>query len=346
MLLKRSMAFDVVEKVGEVVKLCGWAQTVRDHGSLIFVDLRDWSGVVQVVIDEKDKKNFEIAKTIGSEYVLSLEGKVVERQKKLQNEKIPTGKIEVKVSKIEVLNKSKTPPFPLSDDGRDIDEFVRLKYRYIDIRRKRVRDLIEKRHNLLNFVTKWFSDNDFVQVQTPLLTVSSPEGARDFLVPSRLYPGHFYALPQAPQQYKQLLMVGGLHRYFQIAPCLRDEDPRTDRHYGTFYQVDAELSFVTQDEIFDSVEPFFKEVIEKFTEKKLKQYPIPRISYKDIVNLYGSDKADLRFDMKLVDLTEFFKSSAIDIFKDIELAKGILVDKEFSRKEIEIWTDNVKKARC
>ncbi len=343
MSLKRFLALDVVEKVGQTVKLCGWAQTVRDHGSLIFIDLRDWSGVVQVVVDEKDKKNFDIAKSVGSEYVLSLEGKVVERAKKLQNEKIPTGKIEVKVSKIEILNKSKTPPFPLSDDGRDIDEFVRLKYRYIDVRRKRVRDLIEKRHKLINFVTQWFSDNDFVQVQTPLLTVSSPEGARDFLVPSRLYPGHFYALPQAPQQYKQLLMVGGLNRYFQIAPCFRDEDPRTDRHYGSFYQVDAELSFVTQDEIFESVEPFFKDVFEEFTNKKLKEFPIPRIPYREIVETYGSDKADLRFDMKLVDLTEFFKSSPIDIFKEIELAKAILVDKEFSRKEIEIWTENMQK---
>ncbi len=340
---KRVLALDVVEKIGKKVKVCGWAQKVRDHGSLIFIDLRDWSGTVQIVVDEKDKKIFEIAKVIGSEYVLCIEGVVVEREQDLKNEKIPTGTIEIKASSVEILNESKTPPFPLSQDGREIDEFVRMKYRFVDMRRKRVRDLIEKRHNLLNFVTDWFSKNNFVQVQTPLLTVSSPEGARDFVVPSRLYPGKFYALPQAPQQYKQLLMVGGLHRYFQIAPCMRDEDPRTDRHYGTFYQVDAELSFVDQDEVFESIEPFFKDAVESLTDKKLKQYPIPRISYNDIMENYGSDKADLRFEMKLTDLTSPFKKSSMNIFQKVELVKGILLDKEFSRKEIEIWTDNVKK---
>jgi len=162
-------------------------------------------------------------------------------------------------------------------------------------------------------------------------------------VPSRLYPGKFYALPQAPQQYKQLLMVGGLHRYFQIAPCLRDEDPRTDRHYGTFYQVDAELSFVTQEEVFESVEPFFKDAVEKLTDKKVKQYPIPRISYQDIMEDYGSDKADLRFEMKLTDITEIFKKSSMDIFKKVEAVKGILVNREFTRKEIDNWTDSMKK---
>jgi aspartyl-tRNA synthetase len=343
MSIKRLLALDTIGKVGETVKVCGWAQTIRDHGSLIFIDLRDWSGVVQIVVDEKDKKIFEVAKVVGSEYVLSVEGKVVEKEKELQNEKIPTGKVEIKASKFEILNESKTPPFPLSEDGREIDEFKRMKYRFVDMRRKRVRDLIESRHKLLNFVTEWFSKKGFTQVQTPLLTVSSPEGARDFVVPSRLYPGKFYALPQAPQQYKQLLMVGGLHRYFQIAPCMRDEDPRTDRHYGTFYQVDAELSFVDQDEVFESIEPFFKEVVETLTNKKLKQYPIPRISYTDIMETYGSDKADLRFEMKLTDLTDIFKSSSANIFKNVELVKGILVDREFTRKEIDIWTENMKK---
>jgi aspartyl-tRNA synthetase len=343
MKIKRLLALDAAQKVGEKVKVCGWAQTVRDHGGLIFIDLRDWSGVVQVVVDEKDKEIFDVAKGIGSEYVLGVEGDVVERQKDLKNEKIPTGMVEIKASKVEILNESKTPPFPLSEDGREIDEFIRMKYRFVDMRRKRVRDLIERRHKLLNFVTEWFSKNNFVQVQTPLLTVSSPEGARDFVVPSRLYPGKFYALPQAPQQYKQLLMVGGLHRYFQIAPCLRDEDPRTDRHYGTFYQVDAELSFVEQDDVFESVEPFFKEVIEELTDKKIKQYPIPKISYKDILETYGSDKADLRFEMKLADLTVPFKNSSMDIFKNVEAVKGILVDREFTRKEIDNWTDAMKK---
>jgi aspartyl-tRNA synthetase len=341
--MKRTSILDTAEMKGKTVKVFGWAQKIRDHGGLIFIDLRDWSGVVQVVIDEKDKDIFKKAENIATEYVLSVEGNVVERDLNLKNKSLETGEIEIKVEKLEILNESKPLPFPLTADGREIDESIRMKYRFIDIRRQRVKDLIEKRDKVLKFVVNWFTDNKFVQVQTPLLTVSSPEGARDLLVPSRIYPGKFYALPQAPQQYKQLLMVGGLDRYFQIAPCFRDEDPRADRHYGTFYQVDVELAFVNQDEVFESIEPFFKDVISKFTDKKLKQYPIPRISYKDIMNLYGSDKADLRFEMKLTDITEFFKSSDMDIFKEVESVKGILVDKDFTRKEIDDLTEEMKK---
>jgi len=340
--MKRILATDTAKKLNKKVKVSGWAQKVRDHGGLVFIDLRDWSGIVQVVVDEKDKEPFEIAQKVGMEYVISVEGEVIEREDDLKNSQIETGNIEIKAEKVEILNESKPLPFPLTEDGRDIDERVRYKYRFLDIRRQRVRDIIEKRHNILNFVVNWFSKNGFVQVPTPILTVSSPEGARDFLVPSRIYPGRFYALPQAPQQYKQLLMVGGLDKYFQIAPCFRDEDPRSDRHYGTFYQVDAELSFVNKDEVFESIEPFFKEVVEEMTDKKLKEYPIPRIPYREMMENYGSDKADLRFDMKLTDLTESFKSTGMDVFKNVDCVKGILVNRDFTRKEIDDLTEEMK----
>ena len=331
------------DMVGKKVKLAGWASKVRDHGGLIFVDLRDWSGVVQVVINQENKEAFEIAEKLGIEYVLEIEGIVNERQESLKNPNLNTGNIEVEVEKIQILNECKPLPFPLDGDGLDINEIIRLKYRYIDIRRKRVRDLIEKRHKLLNFTRNWFANNNFVEIQTPLLTVSSPEGARDFLVPSRLYKGKFYALPQAPQQYKQLLMVGGVDKYFQIAPCFRDEDPRADRHSGAFYQLDVECSFVTQQSFFDTVEGYFKDVVESLTKKKVKEFRFPQIPYQEAMNKYGSDKPDLRFDMFLTDLTEEFNNSDMDIFKKAPKVKAILVDKSFSRKEIDDLTEDIKR---
>lgn len=266
----------------------------------------------------------------------------MERALEAKNEKLPTGTIEVKAEALEILNKCKPLPFALTESGKEIDENLRLKYRFVDMRRKRVRDHIERRSDVLRFVTDWYTDKGFTQVQTPLLTVSSPEGARDFLVPSRLYPGKFYALPQAPQQYKQLLMVGGLHKYFQIAPCFRDEDPRADRHYGSFYQIDTEYSFVTQEEIWESVEPFFKDIVEKFTDKKIVQYPFARIPYNDAWDMYGSDKPDVRYELKLIELTDAFKNSEMQVFKQVESAKAIVVDREFSRKEIDEWTEKMK----
>jgi len=337
----RTKIGQTVNKIGEKVKLAGWVSTLRDHGNLVFIDLRDWTGIIQIVID-KDSQAYAEAKKLGLEYAIEIEGEIVERAPNLQNEKLLTGKIEVKAQNLTILNECKPLPFPVDSDGREIDETLRLKYRFIDIRRKRLADLIKIRHEYLRFITNWYSDQGFTQVQTPILTVSSPEGARDFLVPSRIYLGKFYALPQAPQQYKQLLMVGGLDKYFQIAPCMRDEDPRADRHYGTFYQIDTEFSFITQEEIFQQTEPFFKELIEKFTDKKIKDYPFRRIPYNDAQNLYGSDKPDVRFEMKLTDLTEQFHKSGMDIFKTVESAKAILVDKEFSRKEIEEWTEKIK----
>jgi aspartyl-tRNA synthetase len=341
--MERILVSKTTDMVGQKVKIAGWACKVRDHGGLVFVDLRDWSGVVQVVINQENSEAFSTAEKIGMEYVLEIEGVVNERSEDLKNPNLNTGNIEIVAERVEVLNECKPLPFPLDGDGLDINESRRLQYRYIDIRRKRVRDLIENRHKLLNFTRNWFAKNDFIEIQTPLLTVSSPEGARDFLVPSRIYKGKFYALPQAPQQYKQLLMVGGVDSYFQIAPCFRDEDPRADRHSGAFYQLDVECSFVTQQSFFDRVEGYFKDVVESLTKKKVKEFRFPQVPFQEAMEKYGSDKPDLRFDMFLTDLTEEFNNSEMDIFKKAPKVKAILVDKSFSRKEIDELTEDIKR---
>ena len=338
--MKKTLVRNTLDKVGEEVRVFGWASRIRDHGSLVFVDLRDWTGKVQLVFDAK---NIQDSRSIGLEYVLEIVGVVKEREDDLKNESLETGNIEIEVKELIVLNKSKTPPFPLDTDGDEIDEQVRLKYRYIDMRRDRVRDLIKNRHRLMFLTRGWFIENDFVEVQTPLLTVSSPEGARDYLVPSRIHKGKFYALPQAPQQYKQLLMVGGLDKYFQIAPCFRDEDPRADRHSGDFYQIDAECSFVNREEFFELVEPYFKNSVESLTKKEIKEYRFPQISYREVIDKYGTDKPDLRYEMLLTDLTDEFNSSDMDIFKEVSTVKAIMVDKKFSRKEIDELTEEFKK---
>ena len=338
--MKRTYVGDTIKKVGKKVRVCGWASRIRNHGSLIFVDLRDWTGKLQLVIEENKVGGVD---KIGPEYVLEVEGIINERDKNLVNPKMATGNIELEAEKVTILNASKTPPFPLDGDGNDISEDIRLKYRYIDIRRERVRNLIEKRFKLMMYTREWFEKNRFTEVQTPLLTVSSPEGARDYLVPSRIHPGTFYALPQAPQQYKQLLMVGGVDRYFQIAPCFRDEDPRADRHSGAFYQIDVECSFMTQQEFFDTVEPYFKDVTETLTDKKVKEYRFPQIPYAECIEKYGTDKPDLRFDMFLVTLTDEFRKSDMNIFHDIECVKGIVVNREFTRKEIDDLTHDMQR---
>jgi len=341
--MERTHIKDCLGLLGNTVRLNGWASRIRDHGSLVFIDLRDWTGKVQLVVNKENQKDlFEIAKSIGMEYVLEVEGIVKTREESLKNDQMETGSIEIDVNSLKILNKSLPSPFPLDDNGEKIDENVRLKYRYIDIRRKKVRDLIENRHKLLSYTRNWFADKDFVEVQTPLLTVSSPEGARDYLVPSRIHKGKFYALPQAPQQYKQLLMVGGLDRYFQIAPCFRDEDPRADRHSGAFYQIDVECSFITQEDFWKLVEPYFVEVVNSLTSKKLKSTKFPRIPYAEAVDKYGSDKPDLRFDMFLTDLTDEFKASEMKVFKDVESVKAIFVEKKLSKSEIETLDKDIK----
>jgi aspartyl-tRNA synthetase len=289
--MKRNLISETVNHVGEVVFLQGWVNTRRDHGKIVFVDLRDRTGLVQVVMAP------EQAGQIHSEDVVSITGKVKERPAKLQNQKLPTGSIEIEAQEVGLISKSIELPFPIDTDGYEIKEEARLKYRYLDIRRERMTRNLRTRSKVNTFIRNFLAEEGFVEVETPILTKTTPEGARDFIVPSRLQKGNFYALPQSPQQYKQLLMVSGLERYFQITRCFRDEDPRADRAYGEFTQLDMELSFVTQEDILQLIEGMFTKLIhEIFPEKRISSSPWPRISHKEAIAKYGSDKPDLRKD--------------------------------------------------
>src|SRR3990167_8156640 len=293
----RTLTTETIPKVGQIVTLQGWVATRRDHGKIIFLDVRDRSGLVQVVGISGILKA-EVRKTlskIGVEDVVSVTGKVSRRPEKLINPKIATGEVEVQLETITILNKAKELPFPIDTDGYNIDEEIRLKYRYLDLRRPRMTRNLKLRSQVTTFIRNFLTKQNFIEVETPILTKTTPEGARDFLVPSRLQKGNFYALPQSPQQYKQLLMVAGLERYFQIARCFRDEDPRADRAYGEFTQLDLEMSFVTQEDILSLTEDLFTKLVEKvFPDKHISQSPWPRISHKEAKAKYGSDKPDLR----------------------------------------------------
>ena len=284
--MTRTLALDCKGKVGQKVTLFGWINTVRDHGKITFYDLRDVSGIIQTVA----KKRFDVS----SEDVVKIEGVVTKRPQNLINPQIATGEIEVAVDSLKVISKSETLPFPIDDSGLDIEETLRLKYRYLDLRRERLVVNLKLRHQMINFMRQYLTKRGFVEVETPILTKATPEGARDFIVPSRLQPGNFYALPQSPQQYKQLLMVAGFEKYFQIDRCFRDEDPRTDRAYGEFSQLDIEMSFVNQEDILQLIEKLFAEITEKVFKKKVYKFPFPRISYQEAITKYQSDKFDLR----------------------------------------------------
>jgi len=287
--MQRTLVTEAVDKIDESIILQGWVDTVRDHGKITFIDLRDRSGIIQCVGANLPK--------VTTESVVEVIGKVVERPEKLINPNIPTGKIEMQIKKLEVISMSSELPLPLDTDGYDIDENIRNKYRYLDLRRPRMSKNIRLRSKVTQFLRNYLSDLDFVEIETPILTKTTPEGARDFLVPSRLQLGKFYALPQSPQQYKQLLMVAGMERYFQCARCFRDEDPRKDRAYGEFTQLDMEMSFVKQKDILDLSEKMFTQLVkELFPEKKIMESPWPRISHKDAKEKYGNDKPDLRKD--------------------------------------------------
>ncbi len=334
--MKRIYTIETVKKVGEEVMLEGWVQRIRDHGKLLFVDLRDWKGIVQVVMDSENPEFREISKSLGNEYVIKVEGKVVKRQTGLENPKILSGEIEIEAKNIQILSESKTLPFSVDTNGHEIEEQIRLKYRFLDIRRPRMQEMLAFRNELIYFVRTWYKKHGFVEIETPLLTVTSPEGARDFIVPSRVHRGKFYVLPQAPQQFKQLLMVGGIEKYFQIAPCFRDEDPRADRHAGAFYQIDTEMSFITQEDLFNEMEPLFKEMIEQLTDKKIMQYPFPRIPYKVALEEYGSDKPDLRFGLKLQNLDFLKDMTSFTVFEKADRIKGIVLQNAtLSRKQID-----------
>lgn len=287
--MERTLILDSVKKVGKKVKIAGWVASIRDHGKIAFVDLRDRSGLIQCVGSDLPK--------ITAESVVEITGEVKERPEKLVNPNLETGKVEVSIEKINIISHAEELPIPVDGEGYDIDEELRNKYRYLDLRRPRMAKNIRIRSKVAQFMRTWLTERDFVEIETPILTKTTPEGARDFLVPSRLQLGKFYALPQSPQQYKQLLMVAGFERYFQIARCFRDEDPRKDRAYGEFTQLDLEMSFVTQEDILALTEELFTAIVEEiFPEKKVSQSPWPRLAHKEAIEKYGTDKPDLRKD--------------------------------------------------
>lgn len=336
----------VTEKdCGKELTLAGWVNTRRDHGGLIFIDLRDRSGIVQVVMSPQYGEDaFHKAEDVRSEYVLAIRGIVRERSPETVNPKMQTGKIEVVVSEMRVLNKAKTPPFYV-EDGIDVDETVRLKHRYIDLRRPEMQRNLIMRHKIVHEMRQFLDAHDFLEVETPILTKSTPEGARDYLVPSRVNPGKFYALPQSPQLFKQLLMVSGLERYFQIARCFRDEDLRADRQ-PEFTQLDIELSFEDQDFILDLMEHMMQRIFKNVLNVDI-QIPFKRITWDDAVNLYGSDKPDLRFDMHFYDISDLLRDTGFKVFRNVldngGIVKAITVkgDAAIPRRELDGLVDYV-----
>ena len=294
----RTLAQDTVRQVGKSVSLQGWVNTRRDHGGLIFVDLRDHTGITQLVVQPENDAAFTIAETLRDEFVIEATGVVSERADDLKNPHIDTGNIEIRITEIKILNRSETPPIQVEGDAMAGEE-LRLKYRYLDLRRPKMQEMLKKRADMYHRIRTYMEKEDFTEVTTPIVANSSPEGARDFLIPARMHPGAFYALPQAPQQFKQLLMVGGVPRYYQLAACFRDEDPRADRLYGEFYQLDLEMSFVQDgEEVRTMTEPLIKQLVTDFAGKKLLTEDIPRMPYQEAMEKYGSDKPDLRYGME------------------------------------------------
>ncbi len=317
---------ELTEKdVGKDVILSGWLHRKRDHGNLLFIDLRDHYGLTQCVIENKDK-NFKILEKLKPETVVLVKGSIVKRSSETQNKDIKTGMIELKIKNFKILSEAKELPLPVFGE-QDYPEEIRLKYRFIDLRRNEMHQKIKLRSDVISFIRKKMIENNFLEFQTPILTASSPEGARDFLVPSRTHPGKFYALPQAPQQFKQMIMISGFDKYFQIAPCFRDEDGRADRSPGEHYQLDMEMAFVEQEDVLKQVEPIFYEIFTKFSKgKNVNTTPFPRITYKESIEKYGTDKPDLRNPIELVDVTEIFDSPDVKlkIFKEIIKNNGVV----------------------
>jgi aspartyl-tRNA synthetase len=301
--------------IGETVRLAGWCHRIRDHGGVLFIDLRDHYGITQVVADP-DSAAFRLAETLRSEWVVRIDGKVRRRPGGTENPDLPTGAVEVYISEIEVLGPAVELPLPVFGE-QDYPEEIRLKYRFLDLRRDHLHQNIMKRGAIIDSIRRRMKEAGFFEFQTPILTASSPEGARDYLVPSRLHPGKFYALPQAPQQFKQLIMVAGFDRYFQIAPCFRDEDARADRAPGEFYQLDVEMSFVTQDDVFTAIEPVLRGVFEEFAGGKPVTQKFPLIPYAEAIQKYGTDKPDLRNPIVMQDVSETFRGSGFKIFARI-----------------------------
>lgn len=318
-----------LEDVGKKVRIAGWVQTIRDLGGLVFLDIRDMYGITQVVTSG-EAKDVDFASHIPIESTVTVYGTVKKRDEETVNPKLKTGLVEIKIEDIKILGKrTKNIPFEINTN-QEIREDLRLQYRYLDLRNERLQNNLKLRAQVLQFLRNQMQEQGFLEVQTPILTSSSPEGARDYLVPSRLHPGKFYALPQAPQQFKQLLMVSGIDKYFQIAPCFRDEDARADRAPGEFYQLDMEMSFATQEDVFQVMEPVMYNTFKKFSDKKIAEYPFPRITYKDAMLKYGSDKPDLRNPLYIIDLSDFFKKCTFKPFID-RTVRAIKVEGHMSK---------------
>ena len=346
--MTRTTAHETSLKIGETVTVKGWVNVRRDHGGLIFIDLRDHSGVVQLVIQPEAVEAFAQAEGLRSEYVIAATGLVREREEHLKNPHLATGSVELKVESLQVLNRAEPLPIQIEGDAMASEE-LRLKYRYLDLRRPKMQHMLKARADFYRYMRGYMEARDFTEVATPILANSSPEGARDFLIPSRVHPGNFYALPQAPQQFKQLLMVGGVSRYYQLAACFRDEDPRADRLYGEFYQLDLEMSFVDDgEEVRSTMEPLIKGLVTDFAGKELVNEEIPRIPYQEAMDRYGSDKPDLRFGMELIDLSEELAGTEFGVFKNTLTSGGVVKairvegGASLSRKQIDDFTDIAK----
>jgi len=330
--------------IGQQVTLAGWVNRRRDHGGLVFLDIRDRYGITQVIADpELSPEAHRLASELRSEYVVQVSGKVVPRLAGTENPNLSTGDIEIAADLIVIMNPSRTTPFPISDNIQ-VDESLRLKYRYLDLRRPGMRDNMVLRHRVVKVMRDYLDERGFLEIETPMLMKSTPEGARDYLVPSRIYPGEFYALPQSPQQLKQLLMVAGLDRYFQIARCFRDEDQRSDRQ-PEFTQLDLEMSFVAEDDVMSLIEGLLIYLVEKTTDKRIKEQPFPRLTYTHVMERYGTDHPDLRFDLPLVEISDLAAAGSFGVFQHALAAGGIVKGIRvpgaggYSRKEIEELTE-------
>ncbi len=349
--MERTLTVKTPRLVGQEIKVAGWVNTRRDHGGVIFVDLRDHTGLVQVVFNPDHDDIFHLAEGLRDEYCISVTGTVREGGAVLENPHLTTGQIELVASRLEILNRSDPIPVATRDEGQRSSEEMRLRYRYLDLRRPSMQQMITRRDQFNRIIRRYMAEHDFIEITTPILANSSPEGARDFLVPSRLHQGDYYALPQAPQQFKQLLMVGGVPRYYQIAACFRDEDPRADRLYGEFYQLDCEMSFVDDGEVVRStLEPLIVQLAKEFGHKKLVSTytsgsdPIPRLTYREAMERYGTDKPDLRYHLELVELTDALGETDFGVFKQAECIKAICVKggASFTRKQIDNFTELAK----
>lgn len=348
--MQRLPIADVAGKAGQEVLIKGWVHTRRDHGKLIFIDVRDRSGLLQVVFIPSNKEAHELAQKLRSEYVVAITGQINERPANMINDKIPTGKVEMLAAKLEIINEAKTPPFEIDKDTIDVSEEARLKYRYLDLRSLRMTRNMVMRSKVTKFFRDYLYDQGFLEIETPILTKGTPEGSREFLVPSRMWPGKFYVLPQSPQQFKQLLMVAGAEKYFQVARCFRDEDTRGDRQ-AEFTQLDIEMSFLEQEDIFALIEPMMIKLVEElYPEKKIMAKPFPRLTYAECMEKYGSDKPDLRPDKNDPDMLAFMWLIDPPMFKHSETEKKLVASHHPftmpNREDMEKYPDEPKKWRA